>query len=97
MIVGLGRYELLLPGCGSLKEKRSVLRRAVAVVRQKFNASVAEVDHLDLWQRATLAACVVSDTGFHARRVLSEIERHVGMQPGVDLIRASVDLLAPDE
>lgn len=97
MFVGLARYELRLPECASLKDKRSVLRRVIALVRQKFNASVAEVDHQDLWQRSTLAVSVVADTAFHARRVLGEVERHVRTQPGVDLLGSSVDLLAPDE
>ena len=48
MFVGIVRIELHLPAAASLKDKRSVVR------------AVAEVDHQDLWQRATLGVTVVS-------------------------------------
>lgn len=97
MFVGLGRYDLRLPACGSLKDKRSVVRSLVAVLRKKFNASIAEVDHRELTQRAALAVSVVADTGYHVKRILHQVERHVGAHPGVEMIDATVDLLAPED
>ena len=67
------------------------------MARQKFNCSVAEVDHQDLWQRATLGISVVSETQFHARRVLHEIERHVGSHPGVELLGTMLDIVSPED
>jgi uncharacterized protein YlxP (DUF503 family) len=97
VFVGLARFDLRLPDSLSLKDKRSVLRRVTASVRQKFNASIAEVDHQDLRQRTTLAVAVVTETPFHARRVLQEIERRVMTEAGVELLGTSVDLLAPED
>lgn len=96
MFVGLGTFDLRLPECSSLKDKRSVLRSLTSLVRQKFNASVAEVDHQELRQRATLAVSLVADTSFHAQRVLREVERHVSTHPGVEVLRAEIDLLTPE-
>ncbi|HLE44386.1 MAG TPA: DUF503 domain-containing protein [Methylomirabilota bacterium] len=60
--VALGMVELHLPDVDSLKGKRHVLKGMKERVKQRFNVSVAEVDHEDLWQRATLAvACVAND------------------------------------
>lgn len=96
MFVGLARYDLRLPDCRSLKDKRSVLRGLTALIKGKFNASVAEVDHQDLRQRAAVAVALVTDTSFHARRVMSEVERHVETYPGVELLGSEVDLLRPE-
>jgi uncharacterized protein YlxP (DUF503 family) len=51
--------EIYLPYSQSLKEKRMVLRKAQDRLRARFNFSIAEVDHQDLWQRAKLAAVTV--------------------------------------
>ena len=96
MFVGIARYELRLPEASSLKDKRAVLRRLLSILRQKFNVSVSEVDHLDLWQRATLGLALVTDTQYHARRVLQEIGRHVETHPGVELLSHSTDFVTPE-
>lgn len=60
--VALGLVELHLGEVDSLKGKRHVLRGLKEKVKQRFNVSIAEVDHGDLWQRSTLAvACVAND------------------------------------
>lgn len=80
MIVGVLTVELLLGQGHSLKDKRRVVRSVYDQIRHKFNVSVAEIDHHELWRRSTLAvACVSSDTR-QVNRVLSAvlqlIERH---------------------
>jgi len=60
MIVGLCTVDLQVPDSASLKEKRQVVQSAIARLRRQFNVSVAQVDHLDSWQLATLAIVAVS-------------------------------------
>ncbi len=43
--------EIHLPHSHSLKEKRSVLRKVVDRLRSRFNFSVSEIEHQELWQR----------------------------------------------
>jgi uncharacterized protein len=63
MIIGLLTIDLQIPASGSLKDKRQVVRSLVQRIRQGYNVSVAEVDHLNSWQLATLAVtCVSNDT-----------------------------------
>jgi uncharacterized protein YlxP (DUF503 family) len=62
MNVGLCLVELHLTGSQSLKDKRRVLRRLKDRIRARFNIAVAEVDHQDLWQRATLGMVSISDS-----------------------------------
>jgi uncharacterized protein YlxP (DUF503 family) len=59
MVVKLLTVDLLIPGCSSLKEKRFALSSLKTRLRQKFNVSVAEVDHHDKWQRSALAITTV--------------------------------------
>jgi uncharacterized protein len=83
MIVGLLTVELHLPGARSLKDKRMVLR-SVKDRLKKFNVAVAEVEHQDLWQRATLGVVTVSESTEAVDRTLAtvadEIER---VEPGL--------------
>ena len=55
MIVALLSLELFLPGSGSLKEKRMVLRRVKDRLKA-FNVAVAEVAHLVLLQAVVATA-----------------------------------------
>jgi hypothetical protein len=96
MFVGVARFELRLPGCTSLKEKRSALRGLTTLIKQKFNAAVAEVDHQDQHQRATVGVSVIADTRFHVQRVLHELERHVDTYPRVETIDVGIDLFSPE-
>ena len=79
--VALGTVELHLPDVDSLKGKRHVLKGLKERVRARFECSVAEVDHQDSWQRATLAVAYVSADARHANEVVSKamdfIEDHV--------------------
>lgn len=59
MIVAVMTVELYLLGSTSLKDKRAVLRRLKDRLGNKFNISIAEVDHQDKWQRAQLGIAQV--------------------------------------
>ncbi|MEX2203829.1 MAG: DUF503 domain-containing protein [Actinomycetota bacterium] len=97
MLVALERFDLRIPGCGSLKEKRHVVKTLTNAIRAKFNVSVAEVDHHELWQRTALAVAVAAGEGYHAKRVLHEVEQLVERWGEVDLIAAEVSLHYPED
>ena len=61
MRIGILRMELVVYEALSLKDKRRVIKSIKDRVRARFNVSVAEVDHLDSRQRATLAIAMVSN------------------------------------
>jgi uncharacterized protein len=62
--VGILSVELHFPEAGSLKGKRKHVASAKAQLQNRFGASVAEVDHHDLWQRAALAmSCAAREVG----------------------------------
>ena len=73
MVVGTLRIDLHLPSSDSLKAKRSVVNHLKERLRTRFNVSVAEVDHQDLWQRAAIGVAAVSGDGGVLDRLLREI------------------------
>jgi hypothetical protein len=73
MVVGTCRLELQIPHTSSLKGKRQILRSIKDRVRNRFNVSVAEVGHLEEWQRATLAVACVSNEARVVDEVLSKV------------------------
>jgi uncharacterized protein YlxP (DUF503 family) len=73
MFVGVARCTLQIADSGSLKSKRQVLRRITDRVKARFNASVAEVEDQDLWQRATIAFSVVGNEQRHVDEQLEKI------------------------
>jgi uncharacterized protein YlxP (DUF503 family) len=69
--------HLHLPDNGSLKGKRKELLSVRAALTRRFGASVAEVGHQDLWQRATLAAGLVSGSATELEHTVDGIERYL--------------------
>ena len=92
MFIGVGRIELRIPASGSLKSKRHVVKALTGGLRAKFNVAVAEVDHQDLWQRASLGVTCISESSFHAQKMLREIERYVERDGRVEMLSAAVDV-----
>ena len=73
MFVCVARLTLEMPESGSLKTKRQLVRRVVDRVKARFNASVAEVEEQDKWQRAVLGLSVVSNERRHANEQMDTI------------------------
>jgi uncharacterized protein len=96
MLVALERFDLRIPSCGSLKEKRHVVKTLTHGIRSTFNVSVAEVDHHELWQRMAIAVATVAGEQYHARRVLHEVERLVDRWGEVELIDSELTLHYPE-
>jgi uncharacterized protein YlxP (DUF503 family) len=73
--VAVLEIELHFPESGSLKSKRRELAPVKAHIQGRLNASVAEVSHQDLWQRATLVAAMVAGS---AHRLDESVDRLEG-------------------
>ncbi len=66
--------ELLIPGSGSLKAKRHVIKSIMGRIKARCNASVAETGFQDSWQRTVISVAMVSSD-------------HVLLQKQIELIR----------
>ena len=92
MFIGVSKIELRIPASGSLKGKRHVIKGITGGLRAKFNAAVAEVEYQDQWQRASIGVSVVSDTAFHAEKMLREIERFIERDDRIEILDAPIDV-----
>lgn len=77
MVVGLLTLKIYLPGCASLKEKRSRLKPLLEKMRRDFNLSVAEADFQDVWQSSLIACAAVGNDPSEVRRLLQATARWV--------------------
>lgn len=73
MVIVAATIDLHLPGVGSLKEKRGVLKPLIARLHKVFNIAVAEVELHDVWQSAALGVAIVSTNAAHAESVLDSV------------------------
>jgi uncharacterized protein YlxP (DUF503 family) len=80
MYVATVRAELHLPHAQSLKDKRQVLNRLKDRLRAT-HAAVAEVDHADLWQRATIGMAIVTGEPSGLNEMLQSLRDIVERQP----------------
>ena len=85
--------HLHIPGCTSLKEKRSRLKPLVARLHREFNVSVAEVGQQDSWQNAILACALVGNESGHVERRLQKIVGWVeSYWPDVEVVDDKMEL-----
>ncbi len=73
MTLGVVRIKLRLAAVSSLKEKRHIVKRSIARIKNKFNVSVAEIGSLDILQRAELGVAVVSNDTSFVNSILDKI------------------------
>lgn len=99
MFIGVGRFEIFIPASRSLKDKRQVLRSITSYVRHRFNVSIAEVDHQELWQRAAFGVSCVAESIAHCRKVMQEIEKAIGRSAldGAEIVDRSIDVVALED
>jgi len=83
LVVGAVRVHLRLPGNGTLKDKRRVVRGLLDRARHRFNVAAAEVDDQDRRDRAVLALVCVSGDAVHVDRMMTALVNWIDAQvPG---------------
>lgn len=92
MVVGLLTLEIHLPYAHSLKDKRQALRKLKERLRQ-FNVAVAELDHQELWQRATLGVVSLSNDSTHLAQLLESVTAESEKILGGDLVSSHIEYL----
>ena len=93
MPVGLLLLYLHLPGCNSLKEKRSTIKPILARLHREYNLSVAELAHLDAWREAELGCAMVSNDPVHIHTELQQVARSIESNwPDVELVDQHIEI-----
>lgn len=94
MNIGVLTVHIHLPGCSSLKEKRRRLKPLIVRLHREFNISVAEIDHLDVWQTATIACALVSNDKGHTQRSLQRVIKWIEANwPDISVVGDQLELI----
>lgn len=92
VFIGLTTIDLTIPDSHSLKEKRQVIKSILDRIRSRFNVSACEADHLNDWQRATLAFAVISNDKKFVHECLMRITGLVELDGRVVVEDVSVEV-----
>ncbi len=93
MPIAFCTLELFLPYVHSLKEKRMVLQKAQGRLRARFNFSIAEIEHQDLWQRSKIGAVTISGDRQTLDRVVQQFIQESERILGGDLIDYRIEII----
>jgi len=93
VVIGLLTLDLHFPGARSLKDKRQALRSLEQRIRNRFNVSVAEVEHQDLWQRSRLAVVSVNTDHTHLESTLASVAGEAGTARDILLLDSQTEIL----
>jgi uncharacterized protein YlxP (DUF503 family) len=94
--VAILAVELHFPEAGSLKGKRRHVLSAKAQLQNRFGASVAEVDHHELWQRCALTAAFAAREAREAQDLAVRAEGWLAAQEW-ELVRSELLVVSPDD
>ena len=95
--VGILTADLHLPHAQSLKQKRREVLRVKQGLARHVGASVAEVDHHDLWQRCRISLAVVSQEAGEVAEQLERASRRLGTDPEWQVVSEEREVIEIDE
>jgi len=77
MVIAYALFDLHLPGCRGLKEKRMIVKSLKTRIRSDFSISAAEVGDQDLLQRASIGVAAVGPDQVPLDALLQHVLRFV--------------------
>ena len=94
MAIGVLTLQIHIPGCSSLKEKRSRLKPLISRLHKEFNISVAEVEQNDAWREAVIACAIVSNDHSYARQALQKVSKWIDLYwPDIQVENERLELI----
>ncbi|MHB8170772.1 MAG: DUF503 domain-containing protein [Thermincolia bacterium] len=92
MILGTCKVEIHIPYAESLKDKRQVVKSIIALSRNKFNISMAEVEDQDLWQKGVLGVACVSNEAAQANSQIDKVINFLEADGRFEVVRVEVGI-----
>ena len=94
MAIGILTIQLQLPGCKSLKEKRSRIKPLINRLHKEFNISVAELRQQDVWDEATLGCAIISNDHQYSESSLQSVVHWLMKNwPDVELVDDHIEII----
>jgi uncharacterized protein YlxP (DUF503 family) len=92
-MIGYLECDCMIYDAQSLKDKRAVLQRIIVRLKQRFNVSVSEIDHQDVWQRTKLGIVSVSSSKVITEKELQKVLDFIDSFPEIERAETSLDWL----
>ena len=93
MFVGILNVELFIPDSNSLKSKRYIIKSMKDRLKNRFNISIAEIDHSDKWQRTSLGIAFISNEKTHVESVLGKVMDYIYNNYSVEVIQSTITIV----
>ena len=97
MYAALVSVDVRIPGVRTRKEKRAVVKSLIQRLRNELNCSVAEVDHLDSYQRSGLGVAIATGSVAGATRVGDQVRRVVERDLRVEIITTTTVVVSDED
>lgn len=93
MHIGILQFDLVIDGAQSLKDKRRVVRSIKDRLHRDHMVSVAEVDYLEVWNKAGLGLVACSRDAAYLQGVLEAIVKKLDTHPDARLDHYALDIV----
>ncbi|MFH1437761.1 MAG: DUF503 domain-containing protein [Pseudomonadota bacterium] len=93
VFVGIGKVWLEIPGCGSLKAKRSIIKPLLKKIRGKFQVSAAEIGHHDTHKYAVIGFAVLGNTSQDQLKYLGTIVDSISRNKNAKLLDFKTEII----
>jgi uncharacterized protein YlxP (DUF503 family) len=93
MVVGVCKIDFLIHDNHSLKGKRRVVKTIIGKVKSRFNLSIAEVDHNDLWQKGSIGISIIGNDRNVLNSMLDKILNYIESLNLVDIVDHSFEII----
>jgi uncharacterized protein YlxP (DUF503 family) len=94
--IGIGRYQLDMASCESLKDKRRFVKSIVDRLGNSKVIAISEVGNNDYWKSGTLALSCVSASREVVQNTLDRAVKTIEGY-GVEVVRADSWILNPED
>jgi uncharacterized protein YlxP (DUF503 family) len=92
-MIGYLECDCMIYDAQSLKEKRAVLQRVMTRLKQRFNISISEIDHQDVWQRTKIGIVSISSSKSITEKELQKVLDYLDSFPEIERAETSLDWL----
>lgn len=92
-MIAFVRCDCLIYDAHSLKDKRSVVQRILSRLKERYNVSVSELGHQDLWQRTEIGIVSIASSRQAAEAELNRALKMIDSFPEIERATTQIEWL----
>jgi uncharacterized protein YlxP (DUF503 family) len=93
MVIGYGIIKLRIPESGSLKDKRSVLKKILKRTQNEFNVSIAETGNLDNYKLAEISFGVVGNDSRYINGKVDQLLTFIDHLHAAEMLNSKTEIM----